>query len=51
MRSSWGIGAALLAWWWLGINLASLPIVGAALGGYLWFLNEAAPRDGISEET
>ena len=46
-----GVGAALLAWWWLGINLASLLIVGAVLGAYMWYLTRATTQDGLADTT
>ena len=34
-----GIGLALLLWWRVGVNLASLLIIGLLLGAYLWYVS------------
>lgn len=46
-----GVGAALLAWWWLGFNLASVLIVGAILSAYLWYLKRVPTGGGPPETT
>lgn len=46
-----GFGAALSAWWWLGVSLASVVIVGAILGAYLWYLTRVSTRDEFPETT
>lgn len=40
-----GIGVALLVWWWLGVSLATLLIVGFILGAYLWYLYRVPTRN------
>jgi hypothetical protein len=44
-----GIGVALLAWWRVGVNLASLLIIGLLLGAYLWYVSRLAVRSDLPE--
>ena len=43
-----GIAAALFVWWQVGINPASLIIVGLLLGAYLWYVSRLVTRDNIA---
>jgi hypothetical protein len=37
-----GLPVAVGIWWWVGISLASVVVVGAALGTYLWYVTRVA---------
>jgi hypothetical protein len=44
-----GVGLALMVWWRVGINLASLVIIGLLLAAYLWGVSRLLNRSDLPD--